>query len=130
MAEMTSTAHRLAAMSKDELVSLAVRAKGHALRAAEALKKPARQGTHTIFGWAGGATSGVIRAFVPTIFGMSTDGWLGLLISGFSLLGAGDIWVDSIATFGVGMTSPAISRTTEGALRSWFAQSKKPAVAA
>ena len=130
MQAMQSTAHRLAAMSKDELVGLAVRAKAAAIRGAEALKKPARQGTHTLFGWAGGATSGVIRAFVPTIFGLSTDGWLGLLVSGFSLLGAGVIWVDSIATFGVGMTSPAISRTTEGALRSWFAQSKKPAAAA
>lgn len=124
MAEITTTAHRLATLSKDELVNLAVRAKSYALKKAEALKKPARQGTHTIFGYAGGATSGLIRAFVPTVFGLSVDGWLGLLVSGFSLLGAGDIWVDSIATFGVGLTSPAISRTTEGALRSWFAQKK------
>jgi hypothetical protein len=127
MPEHGSTYGRLAAMSKEELVAAAMRAKTHALRVGEALKKPARQGTHTVFGYAGAGTSGLIRAFIPTVFGLSVDGWVGLLVSGFSLLGAGDLWVDSIATFGVGMTAPAISRNVEGALRSWFSQAKKPA---
>lgn len=128
MAEaLQSAAHRFMALSKDELVNLAVRTKAHAVKVAEKLKKPAFQGTRTLFGYGGGLLSGVIRAFVPTVFGMSVDGWLGLIVSGVALVGAGDLWVDSIATLGVGMTAPAISRTTEGALRSWFAQSKKPA---
>lgn len=113
---------KLHALSKDELVKLAARGKAVGIQTAEKLKKPARQGTHTVFGWVGGGLSGVIRAFLPTAFGLQVDGWVGLLISAFSLLKAGDIWVDSLATLGVGMTAPAISRTTEGALRHWFSK--------
>jgi hypothetical protein len=108
-------------MSKDELVSAVHRYKNYIINAKEKLQAPMAQGALTLSGWGGGIASGVIRAFVPEVFGVPVDGVLGVAISLFSLLGAGDgkIW-DATAVFGVGLAAPAFSRGTEGLIRGWM----------
>ena len=82
------------------------------------------QGAHTLSGWGGGIASGVIRAFVPELFGLPVDGALGVAISLLCLLKAGDSLVDATAVFGVGLAAPAFSRGTEGIIRNWMNQPK------
>lgn len=114
-------AEAITTMSKDELVSAVNRYKNYIVNAKAKLQAPMQQGALTLSGWGGGIASGVIRAFVPEVFGVPVDGVLGVAISLFSLMGAGDgkLW-DASAVFGVGLAAPAFSRGTEGLIRNWM----------
>jgi len=111
-------------MNKDELISSLGKAKSALINLREKLEAPMAQGAHTMSGWGGGIVSGVIRAFVPELFGLPVDGALGVAISLLCLLKAGDSLVDATAVFGVGLAAPAFSRGTEGIIRNWMAQPK------
>lgn len=116
-------AEAIQTMSKDELVSAVHRYKNYIVNMKEKLQAPVQQGALTISGWGGAIGSGVIRAFVPEVFGVPVDGALGVALSLFSLLGAGDgkIW-DATAVFGVGLAAPAFSRGTEGLIKQWMSK--------
>lgn len=111
-------------MNKDELISSLGKAKSALINLREKLEAPMAQGSHTMSGWGGGIASGVIRAFLPELFGLPVDGTLGVAISLLCLLKAGDSLVDATAVFGVGLAAPAFSRGTEGIIRNWMAQPK------
>ncbi len=111
-------------MSKDELISGLARAKAAAINLKEKLEAPMAQGANTLAGWGGGIASGVIRAFIPEVFGLPVDGTLGVLTSLLCLLKAGDSLVDATAVFGVGLASPAFSRGTEAIIKNWMATPK------
>ncbi len=111
-------------MSKDELITGLARAKAAAINLKEKLEAPMAQGASTLAGWGGGVASGLIRAFIPEVFGMPVDGTLGVLTSLLCLLKAGDSLVDATAVFGVGLAAPAFSRGTEAIVKNWMAQPK------
>lgn len=111
-------------MSKDELISGLARAKAAAINLKEKLEAPMAQGASTLAGWGGGVASGLIRAFIPEVFGLPVDGTLGVLTSLLCLLKAGDSLVDATAVFGVGLAAPAFSRGTEAIVKNWMAQPK------
>jgi hypothetical protein len=100
-------ADALANLDKHELVAAVHRYKNYIVNAKEKLQAPMQQGA--------------LRAFVPEVFGVPVDGVIGVAISLFSLMGAGDgkIW-DATAVFGVGLAAPAFSRGTEGLIRGWM----------
>lgn len=109
-------------MSKDELVSALSRTKNYIANLRDKAQAPLQQGAFTLSGWGGGIVSGVVRAFMPEVFGVPVDGALGVAISLLSLMGAGDRLWDATAVFGVGLASPAFSRGTEGLIRGWMAK--------
>jgi hypothetical protein len=111
-------------MTKDELVSGLARAKAALINVRDKLEAPMTQGASTLAGWGGGVASGLIRAFIPEVFGLPVDGVLGVLTSGLCLLKAGDSLVDATAVFGVGLAAPAFSRGTEAIVKNWMAQPK------
>jgi hypothetical protein len=110
-------------MSKDELVSAVHRYKNYIVSAKQKLQAPMQQGALTLSGWGGGITSGIVRAFVPEVFGVPVDGAIGVALSLFSLMGAGEnkLW-DATAVFGVGLAAPAFSRGTEKLIKDWMAK--------
>ena len=120
----SEAAHLLATRSKEELArgmaSLAHKMHGFI----ESKKAPLLQLAHTASGLGGGVVSGVIRTFLPELWGIPVDGTLGVITSLFCLAGAGDNLVDAVAEFGVGLAAPAFSRGTEGILRTWLAAPK------
>ncbi len=107
-------------MSKDELQSAYHRMKSYIQTTKAKVQAPMEQGALTLSGWGGGIVSGVVRVFIPELFGVPVDGVAGVAISLLSLLGAGDgkMW-DVSAVFGVGLAAPAFSRGTEQLLRQW-----------
>lgn len=109
-------------MSKDELVDALTRTKKYIVNLREKAQAPLQQGAFTLSGWGGGVASGVVRAFMPEVFGVPVDGAVGVAISLLSLMGAGDRLWDATAVFGVGLASPAFSRGTEGLIRGWMAK--------
>lgn len=111
-------------MSKDELISGLARAKAAAINLREKLEAPMTQGASTLAGWGGGIASGLIRAFIPELFGVPLDGALGVTTSLLCLLKAGNPLVDATSVFGVGLASPAFSRGTEAIVKNWMAQPK------
>lgn len=121
MAELAHQSFR--DMTKDQLVSAVERYqkyKQYIVNAKQKMAAPIEQFTLTASGWGGGVVSGVVRAFVPEVFGAPVDGVLGVLISLFALTGAGEqIW-DATASFGVGLATPAFSRGVEGLIRGWM----------
>jgi hypothetical protein len=108
-------------MSKDELITGMARAKQTLQRIRTEMEAPMAQGAKTLAGWGGGVTSGVIRAFIPELFGLPVDGTLGVATSLLCLLKAGDSLVDATAVFGVGLSAPAFSRGTEALVKNWMA---------
>lgn len=114
----------LKSWDKDELIQGLARAKAAALNLKNKLEAPMEQGASTLAGWGGGIASGVIRAFIPEVFGLPVDGVLGVLTSLFCLLKAGDSLVDATAVFGVGLASPAFSRGTQAIVQNWMAAPK------
>jgi len=111
-------------MSKDELISAIARARAAAITLKKNLAAPMTQGASTLAGWGGGIASGLIRAFIPEVFGLPLDGVLGVGTSLLTLLKAGDSLADATAVFGVGLASPAFSRGTEAIVKNWMAQPK------
>lgn len=109
-------------MSKDELANALTRTRNYLSNLKEKAQAPLQQGAFTLSGWGGGIMSGVVRAFVPEVFGIPVDGAVGVGISLLSLLGAGDKLWDASAVFGVGLAAPAFSRGTEGLIRTWMAK--------
>jgi hypothetical protein len=108
-------------MSKEELLTGYQRMKAYITNAKAKIAAPMTQGTLTLSGWGGGIASGVVRTFVPEVFGVPVDGVAGVAISLLALLGAGDGAIyDAMAVFGVGLAAPAFSRGTEGLLRTWM----------
>lgn len=109
-------------MNKEELVNALTRTKNYIVNLKEKAQAPLQQGAFTLSGWGGGIVSGLVRAFVPEVFGVPVDGAVGVAISLLSLLGAGDKLWDASAVFGVGLAAPAFSRGTEGLIRGWMAK--------
>lgn len=107
-------------MSKDDLISGMARAKQALVRIRTEMAAPMQQGASTLAGWGGGVASGVIRAFIPELFGLPVDGVLGVTTSALCLLKAGDSLADATAVFGVGLASPAFSRGTESLVKQWM----------
>lgn len=106
-------------MTKDEALSALTRAKNSLVKIKEAAEAPLAQGMCTLSGIGGGVASGVIRAYVPEVYGIPVDGALGVAISVLSLLGAGEKIYDATAVFGVGLAAPAFSRGTEALVQQW-----------
>lgn len=107
-------------MSKDELASAYQRMKAYIANTKAKVQAPMEQGALTLSGWGGGIVSGVVRVFLPEVFGVPVDGVAGVAISLLSLMGAGEgkMW-DMSAVFGVGLAAPAFSRGTEQLLRQY-----------
>lgn len=109
----------LSDMSKSEAITSLARAKAAMVRLKESMAAPMEQGAATLAGWGGGVASGVIRVFIPEVFGLPVDGILGVTTSVLCLLKAGEPLFDATAVFGVGLASPAFSRGTEALVRQW-----------
>jgi hypothetical protein len=107
-------------MTKDELVSAYARAKNYLATFKARAQAPMEQGALTLSGWGGGILSGVLRVYLPEVWGVPVDGALGVVISLASLMGAGEakMW-DASAVFGVGLAAPALSRGTENLLKQY-----------
>ncbi len=120
-------AMELAGLTREELIRRGAAMAASIKRVKERTKAPIKQFAGTFSGWTGGAVSGVVHYYLPEVLGVPVDGAVGALISLGCLAGAGDPLADAGAIFGVGLTSPAISRGVENGLRTLAAKHKKAA---
>jgi hypothetical protein len=117
-------ASELMTMNKEDLANALQRTRSYITNLKKSAAAPLNQGACTLAGWGGGISSGVIRAFIPEVFGLPVDLGLGIATSLIALTGAGDKLVDAVAVFGVGLAAPGFSRGTEGLIRGWMAEKK------
>jgi len=127
---VSEAAHLLATRSKEELAKGLASATTRLKNFIEGSKAPLMQLAHTGAGWGGGIASGVIRTFLPEVWGIPVDGTIGVITSLVCMAGAGDHLVDAVAEFGVGLAAPAFSRGTESIMRTWLAAPKAGAAPA